>query len=118
MIASKIHVYYDGLCKGCTAFATHIARSEKAGRFDLHNAAHDDLPGAITKDAAMKDIHVVDENGTYKGSAAIVKIMEQYPRWRWLAKLGRMPGFRHIVAGLYRLLADHRYWILGRKNVS
>ncbi|MCE9541511.1 DUF393 domain-containing protein [Candidatus Kaiserbacteria bacterium] len=122
MDAPKLSIYYDGLCRGCDAVARTLANSARADLFRLQDANTVDpqmLPDRITRDAAMRDVHVVDETGRqYIGFSAVLKILEQYPRWRWLAKVGYVPVLKQVGTGLYRLIADNRYWLFGRKHVS
>ncbi len=118
MAEPKIRVYYDGACRGCSAAAGAIERSSKAPRFALKDA-HKELPASVDMEDVMYDVHVVDEQGnTYRGAEGIARILEEYPRWRWLARLARAPVFRWFAVGTYRVVADNRYWIFGRKNVS
>lgn len=63
----------------------------------------------------MRDVHVVDESGNVrKGADAVLFIFERYPRWRFLARVGRLPGVYMLVRGLYRVVEKTRYWIFGR----
>ena len=113
----KITVYYDGMCRGCSVAAD--ALSAEPGKMYFVDANKTELPAGITFQDAMHDVYAVDVSGRrYKGAEAVLKILEQYPKWRWLSKLGQLPGMRNIAAMFYRTIAHNRYWLFGRKNVS
>lgn len=58
---------------------------------------------------ALHNMHAIDEAGRiYAGGDAILRILEEYPRWRWLARVGRVWGIRHLVYVAYRIVATHR----------
>ena len=108
-------VYYDGLCRGCSVAADTMRTPES--HIDFVDANKVPLPTGISFQDAMHDVHVVEESGTtYKGSEAILRILDEYPHWRWLAASGRLPGMRNLAAALYRIVAHNRYWLFGRKS--
>src|SRR6266481_2630368 len=86
---AKITAFYDGKCPMCTALMDAVGRSSKKDEFDLRDMqVEKSLP--FRKEAVEKEIHVVDQGGrTYKGAQAILKILEQYPRFKALAAIGQ-----------------------------
>jgi len=113
----KIHIYYDGMCNLCSGLMDTVENSSKGGAFERIDVTKGKLPPDKTYEQAMRDMHVVDENGQiYRGAQAVLKIFEQYPHLRWIAPIGRLPGFNLFAAGIYRLVAETRYWIFGRKQ--
>jgi predicted DCC family thiol-disulfide oxidoreductase YuxK len=114
----KITVYYDGVCNLCSSLMATVAQSSHGSAFAPVDISGGQLPQGVSKEAAMHDVHVVDAQGrVYKGADAVLKILEQYPRLRFLSSLGRAPASSHIAAGVYRLVEKTRYWIFGRKRV-
>jgi predicted DCC family thiol-disulfide oxidoreductase YuxK len=109
----KLTAYYDGKCPMCTAFMGAVARSEQKQAFDLRDM-HAELSMPFTKDAVEKEIHVVDASGqVHKGAAGIVKIIEQHPRLRLLARVGRLPFIEPLLPLGYRVVAANRRFLFG-----
>ncbi len=103
----------------CTGVVGKLNTSSRAAAFQGFDATKDALPSGITQDAAMKHIHVVDEGGrTYVGSEAFLRILAEYPRWRWCARVGRWPIIKQFLDIGYWLIARNRYWLFGRNEVS
>lgn len=114
----KITVFYDGMCNLCSGLMDTVESSSKGSAFVHADISKGALPQGVTQAEAMRDVHVVDEAGkVHKGADAVLKILEQYPRWRPLVWLGRLPVFNLIAAALYRIVEKTRYWIFGRKHV-
>ena len=111
----KQTVYYDGSCPMCTRLMKTIDTSSKGQEFSLKDIKTDTLPPTFTQKAVEKEIHVVGKDGTvYKNAEAILKIMETYPRWRFLARLGQLPGIRYFVLPLgYHFISTNRHFLFG-----
>ena len=115
----KIHIYYDGTCRMCTGVMNTLNTSSRAAAFQGVDATKEVLPSHISHNAAMKHMHVVDEEGrTYVGSEAFLRILSEYPRWRWCARIGRLPVLKQMLDMGYWLIARNRYWLFGRNEVS
>ena len=70
-------IYYDGSCRMCTAIIKKVDNSSQKEKFNPKDITKDPLPQNITKTAAMKEIHVVDEKGKiYKNAETFLKILE------------------------------------------
>ena len=110
--SSKISVYYDGTCNLCNSGIRTISGNET---FDTKDVTEGTLPPSISYEAAMRDMHAVDETGrVYKGADAVLRIAQVYPRLRWLGSIGRLPIIRQILQGMYWIIARTRYRIFGR----
>ena len=115
---SKITVYYDGVCNLCSGLMDSVEKSSRGRSFAHADISKGVLPEGVSEEEAMCDVHVVDEHGEmYKGADGVLKILEQYPQWRVVARLGRLPGFRQLAGIAYRIVEKTRYWIFGRKRV-
>lgn len=113
----KVHIYYDGMCNLCSGVMDTVDSSKQADKFEMNDVTKGNLPAGVTYEAAMRDMHVVDESGhVYKGAQAVLKIFEQYPHLRWMAPIGRLPVISLLADGMYRVVAETRYWIWGRKQ--
>ena len=107
----KKHVYYDGVCRVCSGAVDAYAKEG----YVKHDVSGHDLPPGVSYETAMQYMHVVDTDGTvYKGADAAMRIMDEHPLWRFVARIGRLPGFHALAVALYRIIATHRY-LLGRK---
>ncbi|MDB5182000.1 MAG: DoxX family protein [Candidatus Saccharibacteria bacterium] len=72
------------------------------------------LPANISREAAEKEMHVIDHDGKiYKNIDAVFKIVEEYPRLAWLARVGRWPGIKHVLSMGYTFVAKNRHVMSG-----
>ena len=105
-------IYYDGSCRMCNSIIKKVNVSSQKEKFNPKDITKDPLPQNITKTAAMKEIHVVDEKGKiYKNAEGILEILEEYPKWRFLVKLGRLPIIKQLLPIGYKVIASHRHSI-------
>ena len=119
MSDKKIHIYYDGVCNLCSGLMDTVEKSSQGAKFERIDVTQGNLPPGKSYREAMHDMHVVDKDGqVYRGAQAVLKIFEQYPHLRWMATIGRVPGMGLVATVLYRIVAETRYWIFGRKQVS
>ena len=113
-----ITVYYDGVCNLCYGIVNTMNTSSKRNMFVPIDVSDGALPAGLTKEAVLRDVHVVDAEGKMRvGVDGVLTILEQYPRLHTLARIGRVPGIHALAAGIYRIIERSRYWIFGRKNV-
>ncbi len=98
-------VYYDGACPLCRAEIAHYRRQEGAERLafvDASDAACQPGPG-LDRAAALARFHVRDREGRLvSGAAGFVRIWAVLPRWRWAARLARLPGAAALLEAGYR----------------
>jgi len=105
-------IYYDGSCRMCTAIIKKVDSSSQKEKFNPKDLTKDPLPQNISRSAAGKEIHVIDENGTiYKNAEAILKILEEYPKWKFLVKLGRLPIIKQLLPIGYKFISANRHSI-------
>ena len=103
-------IYYDGSCSMCASIIKKIDRSSQKEKFNPKDITKDPLPQQISKNAAEKEIHVMDENGrVYKNAEAILKILEEYPKWKFLVWIGRLAIIKQILPIGYKFVATHRH---------
>jgi predicted DCC family thiol-disulfide oxidoreductase YuxK len=55
----------------------------------------------VTEDEATRLLHVIHKGQLYAGTKAFLILWEQMPRYRLLAKIGRLPVIYHIANVLY-----------------
>lgn len=94
----------------CTAIIKKIDNSSQKEKFNPKDIKKDLLPQNIIKSQAEKEIHVVDEKGRiYKNAEAILKILEEYPKWKFIVKIGRLPIIKQLLPIGYKLIAANRH---------
>lgn len=98
-------VLYDGACPLCRR---EIALYRGAcGDVPLRFADVSDeavaLPPSLTRDAALARFHVQRADGQIvSGAQAFLALWSVLPRWRWLARIGRVPGVARLLEHMYR----------------
>lgn len=110
----KKTIYYDGDCPMCTVLIEKVKGSSREEAFDPKDITRDALPAELTAREAEKQIHVVGADGrVYKNAGAILQILEEYPKLRFLAIIGRLPVMRQMLSLGYRFVAANRRFIFG-----
>ena len=110
---TKTKIYYDGQCAMCTAVMSRVRASEKRGEFQLCDM-HADPALPFDKAAVAREMHLVDAEGrVYRGAAAILEILGRYPRWAFVAGIGRSPLVRPLLPLGYAIVAANRRFLFG-----
>ncbi|MDP3792161.1 MAG: DCC1-like thiol-disulfide oxidoreductase family protein [bacterium] len=110
----KKTIYYDGSCPMCTVIIGKVDDSLQKGKFNPKDITKESLPQNLTKSEVEKEIHLIDSDGkVYKNAEAILKILEEYPRWKFLAKIGRLPVIKQLLPLGYKFIAVNRHFIFG-----
>ena len=112
----KLDVYYDGSCPMCTVFADTVTDSSQGEKFEKKDVAKGALPEGATFEQVWKEMYVVEDGTQYRGADAVLRVMREYPRWRWLAFIGSLPVFNQIAHLIYRIVAANRHRIPWRKK--
>jgi predicted DCC family thiol-disulfide oxidoreductase YuxK len=107
---------YDGDCGFCT---TSVRTIERFVRPDVRTVAFqqvDDLAAlGVTQRRAEYEVLLVDAGGRVHGGAQAFAHLLSGAGFRW-ALLGlpmRIPPFRWLAHGIYRLIADNRHRLPG-----
>jgi predicted DCC family thiol-disulfide oxidoreductase YuxK len=106
-------VYFDGGCPVCSreiAVYRRAAGAEALCFVDVSGAA-DPAPD-LPRDAALARMHARLPDGTLvSGAAAFAALWAALPRWRWLARVARLPGIALTAELSYRaFLVLRRAW--------
>ncbi len=101
----KKTIYFDGACPLCTIEIAHYKRQSGANDLCFLDISRDGAdPGeGLTRAAALSRFHVRAQDGTLlSGAAAFVSIWQDLPKWRWAARLARLPGVLPLLELGYR----------------
>jgi ubiquinone biosynthesis monooxygenase Coq7 len=102
----SVTVLYDGACPLCRreiGVYRGLDALQPVTWRDV-SAADAVLPQGGTRDAYLARFHVQRADGTVlSGAAAFIALWSVLPGWRWLARLGRLPGMTTVMEIVYRL---------------
>ncbi len=94
------------MCEGAMG---KVATSGQGGKFARVDVTMGALPAGRSMDDALKNMHVVDTDGrVHEGVDGVFRILDEYPRLKIIARIGRLPGLHFLARGMYRLVAAHR----------
>jgi predicted DCC family thiol-disulfide oxidoreductase YuxK len=106
---------YDGDCGFCTSSIRFIERHVPTSA-EIVTFQSTDLDAlGTTKERAAHEALWIDRSGrVYGGAQAAAKLlMEAGGLWWVLGAIARIPPFRWLVHGIYRLIAGNRYRMPG-----
>ena len=112
----RIAVIYDGECSLCRVSAEAVRvfdNSDAIDLIDLHDAdARAQFP-ALTIQALMEELHVVDDQGRVsRGARAVNEVLRRQHGLRgWLAYLWYIPGYAWLADRQYKRIARSRYGV-------
>lgn len=103
--APNTRALYNGDCPVC--HKEMCVYSDYAESVDLP-IAFDDLNQidlarwGVTEDQATRLLHVLHNDELHIGWDAFLVLWSQMPRYRWLARIGRIPVLRQVLAWGYK----------------
>jgi predicted DCC family thiol-disulfide oxidoreductase YuxK len=107
----QLEVWMDGDCTVCRRSRDWCELRDRYERIefrDFRSAPENDLP--VSREDLEASMWVRDGTGDmFEGYAAWRRIMAEFPRWKWLARLASLPPFTLIGPAFYRVLAANRY---------
>lgn len=103
---APLKVHYDGACPLCRremALYQGLSARQPVCFVDV-SQANAALPAHLTQAQLLARLHVQDSNGQWhSGAQAFLRLWAVLPGWRWLARLGRLPGAAWVMEMSYRL---------------
>lgn len=102
-------VFFDGSCPMCRAeIGFYRQQGTGAAFYDVH-ASPDNLPAALSREAAMARFHVRCADGQLvSGARAFAELWKVTPGWRWLGRIAAMPPLVWVLELAYRLFLPVR----------
>jgi predicted DCC family thiol-disulfide oxidoreductase YuxK len=104
--APALTVLYDGACPLCRR-EIGIYRGLQSNTPVCFADVSDQtqaLPDGSTREQLLARFHVRDADGRLlSGAQAFLALWAALPGWRWLARLGRLPGVAWAMERVYRL---------------
>lgn len=123
--ARPLTVFYNGACPICRAEIIHY--QGLADRHGVTTLAWRDLsqePDALathdlTPTQAKRRLYTADSEGAlFCGIDSFIAIWDRLPRYRWLARLARLPGLYGIAGFMYERLAVPALAWLNRRRAQ
>ena len=104
--APPLTVLYDGACPLCRREigVYRGLRSDAPVCFTDVSDSAQPLPPGTTREQLLARFHVRDPDGRLlSGAQAFLALWAALPGWRWLARVGRLPGVAWTMERVYRL---------------
>lgn len=104
--SDSVTVLYDGACPLCRREIGLYRGLDALQPVEWRDVSVADaiLPAGGTRDAYLARFHVQQADGSVlSGAAAFVALWSVLPGWRWLGRLGRLPGMTPLMEIQYRL---------------
>jgi predicted DCC family thiol-disulfide oxidoreductase YuxK len=102
-------VLYDGACPLCRreiGVYQGLAPTQPLEFLDISDPAATpaaDLPEGLPRSELLARFHVRHADGRLEsGARAFISLWDRLPYWRWLARLGRLPGIAGLMEIAYR----------------
>jgi len=102
---AALTVLYDGACPLCRREIDVYRGSTPSASLDFLDVSHPDavLPEGVPREQLLARFHVRHADGRFEsGASAFLALWSRLPGWRWLAKLGRIPGMQQVMEVAYR----------------
>lgn len=101
-------ILYNGQCPVCSAEIAQYRRAADAAGADLCFVDLNSTPlseWGLDADQAARRLHARADGTIVSGLPAFMVVWQALPRWRWLARLVKLPGLRHVAGWLYDRIA-------------
>ena len=105
-------VYYDGACPLCSREIATYRRAQggdRLGWVNAHSCPVSELGPELTRDEALRRLHVrLPDGRLLSGAAAFIAIWQRLPGFGALARLASVPGVPWCLEQLYRTFLTAR----------
>jgi len=101
---APLSVFYDGACPLCQreiAVYRDLAATASVEFVDISSSTQP-VPAEISREALLARFHVRHADGRIEsGARAFLTLWSRLPYWRWLARLGAVPGVTALLELMY-----------------
>ena len=108
-------IYFDGLCRACSAEINHYRKSPGSEHFiflDITHPSFNPKTHGLDPQKVHRVMHVRDSSGQlHEGVDAFRTIWQQLPRYRFLVRLSDIKFFRLLMEFGYRLFIRVRPYL-------
>jgi len=118
-----IQVFFDGACSVCAAEIEHYLQREQTGKIiavDISATDFDPAPYNISRDAFMRELHIIDSDGNvYRGVEAFMSIWQAFPSlsiYRFAGAFLGLPLVNTVANLMYKGFASVRPFLPKRKS--
>ncbi|WP_382436542.1 thiol-disulfide oxidoreductase DCC family protein [Glycocaulis abyssi] len=102
-------MFFDGSCPMCRAEISFYRQQGTGAAFHDVHALPDNLPAALSREAAMARFHVRCADGQLvSGARAFAELWKVTPGWRWLGRIAAVPPLVWVLELAYRLFLPVR----------
>jgi predicted DCC family thiol-disulfide oxidoreductase YuxK len=102
---ASLAVFYDGACPLCQreiALYRDLPATAPVEFVDISDPAQS-VPSGQSREAWLARFHVQHADGRIEsGARAFLALWARLPYWRWLARLGALPGVATLLELMYR----------------
>jgi predicted DCC family thiol-disulfide oxidoreductase YuxK len=102
---ASLAVFYDGACPLCQreiALYRDLPATAPVEFVDISDPAQP-VPSGQSREAWLARFHVQHADGRIEsGARAFLALWARLPYWRWLARLGALPGVATLLELMYR----------------
>lgn len=114
-------VIYNDTCPICArevkGYKSITRKHDLAIRYHGLSEGEMDAYGLTNREAARR-FHVVKDGVLYDGVDAFALVWDEMPRFRWLARLVRVPGIHRIAELLYDHVAAPALFAMHRRRAA
>ncbi len=110
-------ILFDGVCNLCNGFVNFLIDQDKNKRFRFASLQSDFGESILKKyhlpTQNFQSVVALESGVLFTKSAAVFKVVESLPRWRWVLLFNILPNF--FLDGIYGLIARNRYRVFGKR---
>jgi predicted DCC family thiol-disulfide oxidoreductase YuxK len=121
-MSKEVIIFFDGVCGLCNRMVDFVLREDRSQSFlysplqgETFRSIAQDHPKTLNTDSILVLRRAPEKEQLLQRSDAVLYILENLPRYRWLAWIGRKFSARTRDA-LYRGIAAKRYQIWGKRE--
>lgn len=119
MTTQPLTLFFDGLCPLCAREIAHYRKVDESGALefvDIMDPGFEASAYGLDAGRIHREMHARRGNEVYVGVETFVAIWEALPRYRWAARLARLPGVNGLLRVGYAAFARLRPLLPRRKE--